>query len=936
MHTKQKLEFNLTFLDFLSDSVILYDLDGNILYANKAACRMRGYEKKELIGKNFFDLILPEYRDAIKPKYEKLLKEEELFFESVHFHKDGSIVPLEVRVRMVDLKGKKLILGVGRNIAERKQAEEELLFRLKFEETMIAISSRFLSATEIDEAINETLRDIGKLSGADRSYLFFFKENGAFMDNTHEWCRDGVIPQKENLRNLPTEMFPWWMKKLRNDGFIHIPDVSQMPSEALVEQKTLQSQNIQAVLVYALKEGHELTGFIGFDNVKKAEEWGEKAFTLIQMVSNLIGKSFERKRVNEILLLSEEKYSKIFKTTPVWITISTLEDGRYTEVNENFLEVTGFRREEVIGKTAYELKIWDNPEDRDFIALRLKEKGKVSNFEAKFRIKSGQILDRLVSADTVEIAGKQYMVGVSLDITDRKRAEEILKASEEKYRTLVESSSDAILMLDAERNIASCNEAFCNLFGYDRREIEGRSIRILHPSDESFHFFGERAYPIVNQKGSFRGEWTLIRKNGSEVPVEHVISTIKAPDGSISGYVNMARDISERKRAEKERTLLEEQLRQSQKMEAIGRLVGGIAHDFNNLLTIILGNCDFSLSGIREEDPLKGNIEEIRRASEKAAGLTHQLLAFSRRQILEPKVLDLNVIISNMDKMLQRIIGEDIELITVPARNCGRVKIDPGQIEQVIFNLVVNAKDAMPQGGKLTIETADVELDESYVRKHTEAIPGQYVMLSLTDTGLGMTPDIRERIFEPFFTTKELGKGTGLGLSTVYGIVKQSGGDIWVYSEPEKGTTFKIYLPRVDEPLDELTDKKLDDIPLGSETILVVEDDQTIKTMAAKILTKLGYRVLEASDGAEAIYIFKEQMGSIDLILTDVVMPLMSGRQLIQRLKLMSSDLKVLYMSGYTDNAIAHHGILEQGINYIQKPFTLEGLAKKVREVLDA
>ena len=411
---------------------------------------------------------------------------------------------------------------------------------------------------------------------------------------------------------------------------------------------------------------------------------------------------------------------------------------------------------------------------------------------------------------------------------------------------------------------------------------------------------------------------------------------IRRNDENARLYEEAKQQLADRKRAEKEKTALEEQFRQSQKMEAIGQLAGGIAHDFNNLLTIISGYSEFSLSELKGDGDLRENLEEIKKAARRASDLTRQLLAFSRRQILEVKVLDLNIILRDLDKMLRRVIREDIELVTLLAGDLGRVKTDQGQIEQVIMNLAVNARDAMPSGGKLTIETTNVELDEEYPRSHIAVTPGRYIMVSVSDTGVGMTSEVKERVFEPFFTTKEKGKGTGLGLSTVYGIVKQSRGNIWVYSEPGHGTTFKIYLPQVDEPLEELKEKmKRKELPCGSETILVVEDDEDVRKLTVRILKGGGYRVLKASGGNEALLICEQEKEPIHLILVDVVMPGMSGRTLAERLALIHPEMKVLYMSGYTDNAIVHHGVLEEGIEFIQKPFTTDGLAKKVREVLD-
>jgi signal transduction histidine kinase len=405
----------------------------------------------------------------------------------------------------------------------------------------------------------------------------------------------------------------------------------------------------------------------------------------------------------------------------------------------------------------------------------------------------------------------------------------------------------------------------------------------------------------------------------------------------IAGAIANAQLYAERIQAEQERAALQEQLRQSQKMEAIGKLAGGVAHDFNNLLTVIQGYGELILNSVDQNSPLRQDVQEIINASERASSLTRQLLAFSRKQVLQPKVLDLNTHVSNMDKMLRRMIGEDIELVTLLAENLGRIKADPGQIEQVILNLALNAKDAMLKGGKLTIETANVKLDESYAHSHIGVTPGHYVMLSVSDNGVGMTPEIKERIFEPFFTTKEKGKGTGLGLSTVYGIIQQSGGNVWVYSEPGVGTTFKIYLPVIEEGRDSIQSLAVSTKPLqGSETILLVEDEEMVRKLACTVLQKYGYTVLEAPNGEEALRIVQGQNGNpIHLMVTDVVMPGMSGRQLADRLGSLWPEMKVLYMSGYTDNAIVHHGVLDPGIAYIQKPFAPNALTSKVREILD-
>jgi len=381
----------------------------------------------------------------------------------------------------------------------------------------------------------------------------------------------------------------------------------------------------------------------------------------------------------------------------------------------------------------------------------------------------------------------------------------------------------------------------------------------------------------------------------------------------------------------------EEQLRQSQKMEAIGRLAGGIAHDFNNMLSVIMSYASIVSGELKAEDPLRADVEEITLASRRAADLTRQLLAFSRQQVIEPRIVDLNDIINKMDNMIRRLIGEDIRFRTKATPGLGKVKVDPGQMDQVIMNLVVNARDAMPTGGQLTIETGNVDLGEQYAREHLGVTPGPHVMLAVSDTGTGMDKATQDRIFEPFFTTKEQGKGTGLGLATAFGIVQQNGGNIWVYSELGKGATFKIYFPQTAESeLPVAAPAQPPAIVRGTETILLVEDDEQLRVVVREVLEKNGYRVIEAPQGDDALLFAKEHEETIHMVLTDVVMPLMSGKELARILTRLHPEMKVLYMSGYTQNAVVHHGVLDAGANLLQKPITPELLLRRVREVLDA
>jgi PAS domain S-box-containing protein len=519
--------------------------------------------------------------------------------------------------------------------------------------------------------------------------------------------------------------------------------------------------------------------------------------------------------------------------------------------------------------------------------------------------------------------------------TIMEQQEEVFKYTRQ-LQTLSENAPFGMVMIDKDGTFKYINPKFRELFGYDLNDVpNGKTwFRKAYP-DPTYRHHVISTW-IDDLEGFKSGEkrprtFTVTCKGGTEKIINFIPVQLETRQNLIA-----CEDITELKRAEEEKAVLQEQLRQSQKVEAIGRLAGGIAHDFNNLLTVIKGYSQLSSFELKEGDPLSVNIDEIQNAAERAASLTRQLLAFSRRQVMEMRVLDLNTLLRDLEKMLRRVIGEDIEMVIQLGENLGRVRADVGQIEQVIMNLAVNAKDAMPSGGKLTIETANVELDESYARSHVDVRHGRYVMFSVSDTGVGMTPEVRERIFEPFFTTKERGKGTGLGLSTTYGIVKQSEGHIWVYSVQGKGTTFKIYLPRVNEPLEEIRKEVLKkELPRGNETILIVEDEEEVRKLAGKILEKQGYRILETFNGDDALVACEKRKSPIHLMLADIIMPGMSGSELAKLLIPLYPEIKILYMSGYTDNAIVRHGVLEKGVNYIQKPFTMEGLARKVREVLD-
>jgi len=643
----------------------------------------------------------------------------------------------------------------------------------------------------------------------------------------------------------------------------------------------------------------------------------------------------ERQRAEEALQESEDRYRDLVEHSLDLIFTHDLQGG-FLSVNPALVKLLGYDQSTILNMNVRDILA---PEVRDQFSSYVETVQREKAAKGLMVVQTATGGRRIIEYNnTLRTEGVVLPIvrSISRDVTERNRAERALQKSEQKFRELFDNAPVGYQEYDMEGRISNINRTQLEMMGYSFEEMIGQPVWKFVVEEETIRQAAlDKLTGMVPPGQGF--ERPFRRKDGTTFPVLIQDRVLRDVHGRITGMRSTVQDMTEWKKLERENTVLEEQLRQSQKMEAIGHLAGVIAHDFNNLLTVIKGYSEISLAGIEGSNPLNENLTEIKRASERAVDLTRQLLAFSRRQVLEMRVLDLNAILKGVEKMLRRIIGEDIELVMFMNKDLGKIKTDPGQIEQVILNLAVNARDAMPSGGKLTLETANVELTRDYVRTHLNLTPGAYVMLSVTDTGVGMPPEVRERIFEPFFTTKEKGKGTGLGLSTVYGIVKQSEGYIWVDSEPVRGTTFKIYFPVAEEELEKELQERVGnaEIPKGEETILIVEDDEAVRKMAALALGKKGYSVLVSRQAGEALNVCRERKEPIQLILTDVVMPQMSGPQLVESLRQVRQGFKVLYMSGYTDDAIDHHGVLEKGVNFIQKPFSIEGLAKKVREVLD-
>jgi two-component system, cell cycle sensor histidine kinase and response regulator CckA len=633
----------------------------------------------------------------------------------------------------------------------------------------------------------------------------------------------------------------------------------------------------------------------------------------------------DRNKKEIALMQSEAQYRALVENSLQGSAI--FQDGHIIVCNSTFAELTGYSKDELLSLPPDKVEELVNISDH--LAREIQNSGRPGEKAATARYqycgirKNGTEVDMEVLASLIEHNGKPAIQCAVMDITGHKKTAENLQRSLDYQKAIFEGSREPIIISDVNSRFVDANRAACELTGYSKEELLKMEAWELNKEIDPA-FLQTLNNRILNGE-YISGESMLLTKDGREIDAEfnhHVIHISGEP------YIHtLTRDISGRKR-------LEAQFQQAQKMEAIGVLAGGVAHDFNNLLNVINGYAELALQSLRADHPVRKDIEEIEKAGQRAASLTSQLLAFSRRQVLHPKVLNLNDILDDTNKMLRRLIGEDINLATNTRPNLGFIYADPGQMQQIIMNLAVNARDAMPQGGKLTIETENVDFDEEFVKRHPQAKIGQYVMLAVSDNGIGMNSTTQARIFEPFFTTKPKDKGTGLGLSTVYGIVKQSNGFIWVYSELGQGTTFKVYFQRTSGETVSTVEEKEQGSLRGSETILVVEDEAAVRALASRILKDQGYTVLEASGGVEALSMACAHDEKIDMVLTDVVMPEMSGKELVNRLRKVKQGIEVLFVSGYATDAILHHGILESDVAFLQKPFTIDNLTRKVREVL--
>ena len=857
------------------------------LQVNAAFCKMLGYPESELLAKTFQDVTLPEDRPVGAELTDRVLsgQTETFHFEKRYLRKDGTVVWGLVSSTLIrDTRNKPLhFVTQIQDITERKRAEEALResekrYRELFESSSDAL---FLIDTATDRIVetNEMASVLYGYSGEEFRALKA-TDMSAEAEETHR--------RVQEARASPGQVFRIPLRFHRKKDGTVFP--VEMTARSFVRQE-------RALLLVASRD---IT---------------------------------ERKRAENALQDSEERHRTVLQTAMdgFWVTDK---QGRLLQVNDAYCRMTGYSMQELLAMAIPDLKASGSAGGASAHLEELMAQGE-ARFETRHRRKDGSVLEVEVSAQYRATEGGR-IVAFLRDITERKRTEETLRNNEMRLRAILDATPFPIALVDVEDNhIEFWSRSALTLFGHTA-PTAAEWYQLAYPDPEYRREVIDRWKPALEKARQFgqavdAGVYRVTCHDGS-VRICELYAAFLADK-----LVVTFNDITSRTRAEEERGTLQAQLAQTQRMESVGRLAGGVAHDFNNLLTVINGYASFLLEQLAAGDPLRDYALEIGKAGEHAASLTAQLLAFGRKQAIKPRAIDLNGVVADTERMLQRLIGEDIELVTRLAPHLGLVMADPEQVHQVVMNLAINARDAMPDGGKLELATAEVEVDEAAAAAHPDAAPGRFVQLTVTDTGTGMTEEVRRNIFEPFFTTKEQGQGTGLGLAMVYGIVRQSEGWIEVQSEFGRGSAFRIYLPRVEAGLAEEEAKPaVAKVSHGDETVLIVEDQEAVRRLARMILLAHGYRVLQAADGAEAHAAVRAHAAGIDLLLTDVAMPGIDGRRLAEQLRILRPRLPVILMSGYAEDVTARRGSLASGVAYIRKPFHPEELAAKVREMLDS
>jgi two-component system, cell cycle sensor histidine kinase and response regulator CckA len=859
------------------------DSSCRVVDANEPYARMAGAQRiDEVIGRSILDWTAPECLQENAAAVARCVEEGYVSdFETIYLRPDGSRAHILINATIEDGNSGSLITTLCRDVSDRRRAEEER----KAAQDKIQEQNEFL--TSIIESLPHPFYVV------DATQYTIIVANSAA-------AAVGLAPGSLCYSFTHGSTEPCG----RSEDPCPLEEVRATRKPVTVEH-----------VHYDLK-----------GNPRIVQVQAYPIFDATGEVTKVIEYSVDitaRKEAEERYLESEERFRK-FADEVSFEGIVIHDRGKIMYVNPVFARMYGYEPPELIGMDALETIA---PESREIVSRNIRD-GHEETYEAMGLRKNGVVFPTEIHARAIPFAGGTMRAAATRDLTKSKQAEKALRESESRFRSLFEAATELIQILDDTGKILEANPAFLKRMGWDHGHVIGKRIDEFFTSSSKkiFHEY----FPALLEQGDRTAEFELVAADNKIIIVDCAASAVRDRTGHTKYVVVAQRDITEHKR-------LEEQLRQAVKMEAIGRLAGGVAHDFNNLLTAIMGYCAMLMQQLPDEGDHVQKLAQINLASERAAALTMQLLAFSRKQVLRMRVVDINGVISEIGDMLRRLIGEHIELVTFLDPELPRVSADQGQIEQIIVNLAVNARDAMPHGGRLSLETAHVTLDDEYAKFHLEVKAGPYVLISVSDSGVGMEADTRSRVFEPFFTTKEKGLGTGLGLSTVYGIVKQHGGHITVYTEPDVGTTFKVYLPRVEDSPDKIPISEVaPEQPGGDETLLIVEDEEIVRNMATEFLQMLGYTILSVGDPEEALVLCAEHPRDIHLLLTDVILPKMDGRMLSRRVSLIRPSLRVLYVSGYTENAIVHHGVLDHGIHFLQKPFSMDALAQKVREVLDA
>jgi two-component system, cell cycle sensor histidine kinase and response regulator CckA len=913
--------------------------DGQILSGNPAMCKMLGYAAEtELMSVNLQVVVYrdPEERTDI---VETLLREGELRnVEGAWRCKDETFVTVRLSAhRCMDAKGRVIFEGFIEDITDRKRSESELRRLSRALSTLSRCSEALVHATDEARLLSQICEIVVQVGGYRLAWVGYAEEDGdkAVRLMAKSGLDDGYV-EKAQITWADTERGGGPIGTAIKTGEVcTLRDILQNPQFSPWRADAMR-RGYAAIISLPLRDDARLIGALtiyapepdAFDN-SEVELLKELAAGLAYGITAL-RTATERRLTEAALHESEERYRMLFARNPHPMWICDVDTLAFLEVNDAAIAHYGYSREEFLRMTVADIRPPENIPGM-LATLSTAKSGYTFNGSSRHRKKDGTKIYVDIAAYRFMQHGKLVSLTLANDVTEGKLAERALRESEERFRQVVEGAPVG-MFIQTDGLIRYLNPAALAMFGAESiGQIVGQPfLDRIQPGSRAAVKERTRLVTEKRKTAPFLEEQYLqLDGNAFDTEVSAIPFTFKEHDGAVVFF----RDITERKREESKSRVLEQRLRQAQKMEAVGRLAGGIAHDFNNLLMVIQSYTEMLQDSIPAHNPLRKNTLEIMKAAERAASLTRQMLAFSRTQIITPVVLDLNAVVNETAKMLKRLIGEDIEFRVDSAQSLWAIEADSDQMVQVLMNLCLNSRDAMPQGGTLTITTENVALEEERIGGKPYLPPGQYVRLSVTDTGAGISKELHERIFEPFFTTKEVGKGTGLGLAMVYGIVKQSGGQVWVDSERGQGACFTIYMPKVMGAITPDVSAKAEARPRGTETLLVVEDEESLREAICDYLRSLGYTVFAASSGQQALLVAGKQE-HIDLLVTDVVMPKMSGRELSQVLERLRPGLKTIHMSGYTDDAVLRHGIHEFGTHFLQKPFSLGTLARKVRDTL--